>query len=63
MFPHYSYRKQNRTLLSMLLGMYVSMSLLKKYDKGSCDKAVQYIECLSGMAVNGEGSSFPSLQS
>ena len=37
---------------------YVSMSLLKKYKKGSCDKAVQYIECLSRMAVNGEESSF-----
>ena len=37
---------------------YVSMSLLKKYEKGSSDKAVQYIECLSRMAVNGEESSF-----
>ena len=37
---------------------YVSMSLLKKYEKGSSDKAVEYTECLSKMAVNGDESSF-----
>ena len=37
---------------------YISMSLLKKYEKESSEKAVEYIECLSRMAVNGDECSF-----
>lgn len=36
---------------------YVSMKLLKKYEEQSSSVAVEYVECLSSMAVNGEESS------
>ena len=36
---------------------YVPMKLMKKYEKQSSSVAVEYVECLSSMAVNGEESS------
>jgi len=39
---------------------YVPMFLLKKYERGSTNKSIEYVECLSKMAVNGEESSFLS---
>ena len=36
------------------------MSLLKKHEKGSTDRSVEFVECLSKMAVNGDESSFLS---
>ena len=36
---------------------YVPMKLIKKYEKQSSSVAVEYVECLSSMAVNGEESS------
>ena len=39
---------------------FVPMSLLKKHEKGSTDRSVEFVECLSKMAVNGDESSFLS---
>lgn len=39
---------------------YVPMTLLKKHEKGSSEKSVEFVECLSKMAVNGDESSFLS---
>ena len=39
---------------------FVPMSLLKKHEKGSTDRSVKFVECLSKMAVNGDESSFLS---
>ena len=36
---------------------YVPMKLMKKYEKQSLDVAVEYVECLNSMAVNGDESS------
>ena len=39
---------------------YVPMSLLKKHEKTFSEKSVEFVECLSKMAVNGDESSFLS---
>ena len=39
---------------------FVPMSLLKKHEKESTDKSVEFVECLTKMAVNGDESSFLS---
>ena len=36
---------------------YVSMKLLKKYERSFTKNAVEYVECLGSMAVDGEESS------
>lgn len=36
---------------------YVPMKLMKKYEKQSLDVAVEYVECLNSMAINGDESS------
>ena len=36
---------------------YVPMKLMKKYEKQSLDVAVEYVECLNSMAMNGDESS------
>ena len=37
---------------------YVALKLMRKYEKEEGKKAMQFMECLSNMAVEGEESSF-----
>ena len=37
---------------------YVALKLMRKYQKEDSEKAIQFVECLSNMAVVGDESSF-----